>query len=478
MGHTKRLLLFPFPLVQRLLRVPTCQALVGLLLVSASVQAATYYVSPTGLDTNPGTVEGPWRRIQKAADVMVAGDTAIVLAGTYPETVEITRQDGSPGKPIVFRAQGEVVVLGKWEVGTYSVPRNYIMIDGFYFKNVGLTVRGSYNIIENCTFEGPSGGLGISWHPSADPPASSVTVRGNFFKDFGQVVVMSTGTKTSNVLIENNTWENIEGDALRFFGEGHVFRNNLVRNVRETGWHADIFQVYDNNEEQSWNMLIEGNRFLDSTGSLCMVLNEGASRIGDWEWRNNLIVNVDGVCQIAAPYFKFFNNTFVDSGNNTAGPLLLRYYGDSEYAFAHDTQIMNNLFIGCGSYPDGEETGWYHFADRPVDEFYGLVADYNYVTKSAVAGYQSKSGFSGEEAHSINGGDPRFENPTSGNFRVSEDSPAVDTGTAIAGFALALDGTVRPQGSAWDRGAYETVGSGQGASAPKQPANLRVWLNP
>ena len=43
----------------------------------------TYYVDPSGLDTNPGTQSQPWATIQKAVDTAIGGDTIIVNAGTY-----------------------------------------------------------------------------------------------------------------------------------------------------------------------------------------------------------------------------------------------------------------------------------------------------------------------------------------------------------------------------------------------------------
>jgi hypothetical protein len=447
-----------------------------LLAGSLPLEAAVYYVSSGGTEAGDGSAAAPWNSVAKAIAAAGPGDTVILLPGTYAEPVSIDKRSGEAGAPIVFRAQGSVTATANWNIGTYSTPRHYIIVDGLRFTNAGLTSRGDYNIIQNCVFEGPSGGLGISWHPSADPPSANVVVRGNRFQNFGKVVVLNTGAKTSHVLIENNVWENLEGDAVRLFGRNHIFRGNVVRGVTETGWHADIFQVYDNNLEPSLNMLIEGNRFLDSTGSLCMIQNRGGtSEIGAWEWRNNLIVNVAGVCQISTPYFRFYNNTFVNSGKNTAGPILLRYDGDSEYSFAHDTTILNNIFSGCGSLGDGDGdgVGWYHFADRPESTFYGLVADYNYVTKSASAGYGAKSGFEGKEPHGINGGDPKFQNPATYDFRLQADSPGVDTGTRISGFSVAIDGTTRPQGTAWDRGAYERAGAKQ-VTAPDPPKNFRL----
>lgn len=89
----------------------------------STIRAAEFYVSLRGKDTNPGTLQKPFRTIQKAADMMHAGDTCYVREGTYRETVR-PRNSGSEGKPIRFVAYpGEKVTLcgtepiyGDWKV--------------------------------------------------------------------------------------------------------------------------------------------------------------------------------------------------------------------------------------------------------------------------------------------------------------------------------------------------------------------------
>src|SRR2546430_6204833 len=49
----------------------------GLLLSGFAQGGATYYVAPTGSDSNPGTSAAPWRTIQKAANTLNGGDTVI-----------------------------------------------------------------------------------------------------------------------------------------------------------------------------------------------------------------------------------------------------------------------------------------------------------------------------------------------------------------------------------------------------------------
>ena len=73
--------------------------------------AGTYYVSPQGADSAPGTLDRPFRTLQKAAGVLQPGDTCCVRAGTYRESVALTRS-GTEGKPIRFAAYpGEIVLL-------------------------------------------------------------------------------------------------------------------------------------------------------------------------------------------------------------------------------------------------------------------------------------------------------------------------------------------------------------------------------
>jgi len=64
-------------------------------------------------DENPGIAERPFKTINKAAQVVQAGDKVIVKAGVYRETVRMQR-GGTPQKPIIFVAEptGSVVIKG------------------------------------------------------------------------------------------------------------------------------------------------------------------------------------------------------------------------------------------------------------------------------------------------------------------------------------------------------------------------------
>ncbi len=70
---------------------------------------------PQASDSNPGTEALPWKTIQHAADIAVAGDTVYVKASTYPERVT-PGHSGSQRKCITFQA----------------LPRRSVTMWGFY----------------------------------------------------------------------------------------------------------------------------------------------------------------------------------------------------------------------------------------------------------------------------------------------------------------------------------------------------------
>src|SRR5262245_17920662 len=72
---------------------------------SEPVPADAYYVSPSGNDANPGTISSPWRTIAKALQVVTAGDTVVLRAGTYGAVNSTTTMNrgGTASAPITYR---------------------------------------------------------------------------------------------------------------------------------------------------------------------------------------------------------------------------------------------------------------------------------------------------------------------------------------------------------------------------------------
>src|SRR5262245_12127220 len=88
---------------------------------SALAGGTTYYLSPDGSDSNPGTTpDRPWQSFAKVLNPsrpVRAGDVVVLLDGTYtPRTTGLPHIDcrpggnassGAPRRPIVMRAQHE-----------------------------------------------------------------------------------------------------------------------------------------------------------------------------------------------------------------------------------------------------------------------------------------------------------------------------------------------------------------------------------
>lgn len=76
-------------------------------------QARTFHVAKTGSDSNPGTVAQPWLTITKAHNTATSpGDTIIVHAGTYDESLIIRHGGSSHNARITYQAAyGEHVTL-------------------------------------------------------------------------------------------------------------------------------------------------------------------------------------------------------------------------------------------------------------------------------------------------------------------------------------------------------------------------------
>ncbi|MCK5175923.1 MAG: hypothetical protein KAR47_21190, partial [Planctomycetes bacterium] len=84
----------------------------GFAVAAEAADYKAYYVAINGSDENAGTLDKPFGTIQKAADVMKAGDTCYIREGRYRKDVSIKNSHGGKDKPLTFTAyKGERVVL-------------------------------------------------------------------------------------------------------------------------------------------------------------------------------------------------------------------------------------------------------------------------------------------------------------------------------------------------------------------------------
>jgi len=110
----------------------------------ANKAGSDLYVSTSGDDANPGTIERPFRTIQRAADTAKPGSTVYVRGGTYCQRLTVKVSGDAQQGFITFRSQpGEQAVLDGWclkpPVGDTSMielrDMLYVRIEGFEICN-------------------------------------------------------------------------------------------------------------------------------------------------------------------------------------------------------------------------------------------------------------------------------------------------------------------------------------------------------
>jgi len=179
--------------------VTSALALTALLISGAD--ARIVHVAPGGDDTAAGTEAAPWATLTKAAASLVAGDTAVVHAGSYRESVAIAAS-GTEAEPIVVQVEegAEAVLEAPAGAGDTTVG---VLILGQHVQLRGLTVR---------AFAGAGVQVGSVVDPSAwdadhmrtdaypERPADSaerVTLSGVSVQDCGAGIVLGQSSRCS-----------------------------------------------------------------------------------------------------------------------------------------------------------------------------------------------------------------------------------------------------------------------------------------
>jgi hypothetical protein len=348
---------------------------------TATPSGTTFYVAPTGSDSNTGLSRtSPWKTIQHAANLLQAGDAAIVLAGTYPERVSITRS-GTAGNPITFEADTGAAVAMKG----FDVAANFIQIVGFDVSiqandntGFGIYVHDASNVTlaNNTIHDLCRDGVYM------EPTVSFVTVRNNTFvrtSMSGINIDGSNDTIDGNDISETQQYpENgggifsvctaqggADADGIRFFGSNHVIKNNFIHDIPwgttvNVDPHVDCFQTwgtYGGSGGTTSNILITGNHCVwpstsDNTDNEISSIEalSGSSTTGITysynvfsDMRNGVVIG-SGVGKMV------FDHNTVDHILNEAS---LQFPGSTSSASA----VTNDIFYDCGEGGDSFATG-------------------------------------------------------------------------------------------------------------------------
>ncbi len=138
--------------------------------------AATYYVSQTtGNDsyapTQATNLATPWQTIQQAANNVVPGDTVLIRAGTYRETVSVPLS-GTSNAPITFEGySNEVAVVSGADPAT-----NWVMeSSNIYYSTMSLPLGTGNQVFQNHLMmplaRWPNAGSDFPWQNSQTNPS-------------------------------------------------------------------------------------------------------------------------------------------------------------------------------------------------------------------------------------------------------------------------------------------------------------------
>jgi hypothetical protein len=422
--------------------------------VTLKILPLTYYVAPTGSDSNDGRSRvTPWATVGKAASTMIGGDQVIVAAGTYREVVRVVTS-GTGVYPITFQADTGAIPV----VGGFQIVASYIKVIGFEITNHNLTAPDGYgiylvgshgyianNYIHDLYFECVM--MSGDGDPNSAGTSNNVLINNRFL----HCEMAAAHIEGRNNLVEANdvagtlqyptggpVRAGADADALRFFGTGHIFRRNYIHDIdygtsENPTAHVDCFLTWG----PAANITIERNFCVwplndgNADNEVAMLESKGGPASGI-TFRNNVFVQMrQGINVSGASAISVLNNTFV--GIAQEGVILHA---------APSSQIINNIFYAVGSGQDS-----YVCADAVSQASLQVAANDQFVPGGSPGTY------CGNLPHVTL--DPLFVNAAGRDFHLRSNSPLIDLGVTLPQVTNDYDGVRRPQGPRYDVGAFE-----------------------
>ncbi len=418
------------------------------LLASSVSQAATYYADSTIASSDCVGTYNPQNRtctggsatayntLNEATAVLAAGDTLYVRAGTWIQSFNIGTKAGTANAYITLAAYpGETVTIAAGEPfsnsGLYRLENAFIIVDGFIFDGINagnatyLSVgNGAHDIIiRNNEFKRWKGnGIFVSMSPTNNNSgANNITVKNNHIHH-----------QSSQCGCNGERWYGIYSHSgANILLDGNVIYNNPGGGIQAyPGPLSNL--IIRNNEVHENNTL--------SVSSVGGILLQGSS--------GHVITNA-----------QIYNNLVYNNGS-AAGAGIARGIQINQYT--NGTKVWNNTSYGNNSV--GIQVG------PDATQLANTVVQNN-ISNNNSANY-SDVGANTTADHNLTA-NPNFVNAAAFNFNLQTSSPAIDAGVTLSQVIMDIKKTPRPQGFAYDIGAYEGGGSSD-IVPPQRPVGLVI----
>ncbi len=455
-------------------KVFSIQLLLLFVLFTSKLFATDYYVSTvSGSNSYSGTSSNqPFATIKKAADLTNPGDTVFIMNGTYLSSpsasqsiVTITRS-GNEGNYITYKPYpGHMPKLQLQSGLNYQVWRA-VAIDASYIVFTGIEIEGANQSLNYAdayqTWQDYENGI-KDWNKISAFNCGSIAI-GNGAAVHHVVVsnckIHDTGggiggTKCDYITIENNLVYNTCWYSM-YAGSGiSILDPTSIDAVNTYKMFVRNNVVHNNKTLIPWeqtNSLSDGNGII-----LDVNIGNGTTTfpyIGRYLVENNVSYNNGGggVHAYKAAHVDIINNTAYNNGTIVG-------YPEIDGILGSDVKIYNNIMYARTGGPC-----------NAID----ATATYDYNI------YYNGPSFK-QGVNDLTATNPQFVLPAldgTADFRLKNNSPAINTGSNVVGQYSAKDilSIPRPLGSRPDRGAYEFTGTPATipAFAPGNIAVLRV----
>ena len=205
----------------------------------------TFYVSPSGSDSNPGTITAPWQTVGHVnSATLPAGSTVYFQGGASFSGTLQGNAGGEAGSPITYSSYGtgNATIGEVWVGGGPGKSFNWLTFDHLTTTVIGG--RGSDDTIQNSNLGGTHNSAiniaeGNRWH-----------ILSNYVHDTGDSCILTQSGEVEgenkpgdSFTIENNTIENCGLDESVSYGVHGIYLkvrnakviNNTIKNVDDNG---------------------------------------------------------------------------------------------------------------------------------------------------------------------------------------------------------------------------------------------------